>query len=141
VVHPTEGEELVSMIGAGLVDLGLLEPAPIRWSSSMKRSRRWNPRPTASPTSTSPTPDRPATPYPNEETLMQATRIVTGHDAEGRADFALQAPLEHGAFEHHPGFVANLLWRTGPQPAIPTSRPIRWRRWNPSFRSRAAPSP
>ena len=40
---------------------------------------------------------------------MQATRIVTGHDAEGRADFALHAPLTHGAFEHHPGFVANLL--------------------------------
>jgi len=52
---------------------------------------------------------------------MQATRIVTGHDAEGRADFALHAPLTHGTFEHHPGFVANLLWRTGPQPAIPAS--------------------
>lgn len=52
---------------------------------------------------------------------MQPTRIVTGHDAEGHADFALQAPLTHGAFEHHPGFVANLLWRTGPQPAIPAN--------------------
>ncbi|MCK6396133.1 cupin domain-containing protein [Zoogloea sp.] len=52
---------------------------------------------------------------------MQTTRIVTGHDADGHADFALQAPLTHGTFQHHPGFVVNLVWQTGAQPGIPAS--------------------
>ncbi|ATE62094.1 cupin domain-containing protein [Thauera sinica] len=51
---------------------------------------------------------------------MQTTRIVTGHDANGRADIAMRAPLA-GAFEHHPGFAASLVWRTEPLPTIPAS--------------------
>ncbi|MBH3426428.1 cupin domain-containing protein [Pseudomonas alkylphenolica] len=44
---------------------------------------------------------------------MQAKRVVTGHDARGRARVISQGPVPgNEPFEHSPGFSAALLWKT-----------------------------
>ena len=49
---------------------------------------------------------------------MNTTRIITGHDSDGRADIAHTDKLTHGAFKHQPGFAVNVVWRTEPLPTI-----------------------
>lgn len=55
---------------------------------------------------------------------MNLTRIVTGHDQSGQADFKIIGkPHNSDPFEHTPGFSGACIWRTSPAPAIePTPR-------------------
>jgi hypothetical protein len=55
-----------------------------------------------------------------KENAMPIRRIVTGHSASGKSVVVADAPATRTArFEHVPGFVASLLWETGPAAAVP----------------------
>ncbi|MGE0013354.1 MAG: cupin domain-containing protein [Azoarcus sp.] len=45
---------------------------------------------------------------------MQKNRIVTGHNASGKAEVILSGPVAGNTeFEHSPGFSAAVVWKTG----------------------------
>ena len=47
-------------------------------------------------------------------------RVVTGHDATGRAVVAVDgAPPRTSVFQHIPGMVSRLVWATPPVPTVP----------------------
>lgn len=45
---------------------------------------------------------------------MQKKRVVTGHNADGKAEVVLSGPVPGNTeFEHNPGFSAAVVWQTG----------------------------
>ena len=44
---------------------------------------------------------------------MQGNRVVTGHNASGKAEVILSGPVPgNSEFEHNPGFSAAVVWQT-----------------------------
>ncbi|PLX76451.1 MAG: cupin domain-containing protein [Azoarcus sp.] len=50
---------------------------------------------------------------------MQGNRVVTGHNASGKAEVVLSGPVPGSSeFEHTPGFSAAVVWQTTAEPKI-----------------------
>src|SRR6476659_9867261 len=54
---------------------------------------------------------------------MQARRIVTGHDVNGKSVFVSDGVAPRStAFKHVPGFVTTLVWETDPAAKVPAAK-------------------
>lgn len=63
---------------------------------------------------------------------MQARRIVTGHDKDGKSVIVSTEPIEQTKAQHMPGFASALVWATPPDAAVP-DKAADWRRQATSF--------